>query len=97
MLELLKKNYPSAEIWCLTLPVSRCDSDKNFVFSFSIGGRHIERYNEVIREAAAEYGCRLIELYDPSSPHDTIDGFHPTADGMRAIADRVIMNIEDTV
>ena len=93
MLEKLKKNYPEAEIWCFTLPVSTCKKHEDFAFPYYYGGRHIEEYCRVIRECAEEYGCRLIDLYRANTPHDTIDGFHPNADGMKTIAEAVLSQL----
>ena len=90
MLEKLKKNYPQAEIWCFTLPISKCERKENFTFPYYYGGRHIEEYCRVIRECAYEYGCKVIDLYGANAPHDTIDGFHPNAKGMKTIADTVL-------
>ena len=91
MLLKLKKNYSSAEIWCFTFPVSRLGEDRDF--PYLRGGIHIERYCDAVRACASECGCRLIELYRPSEPHDTVDGFHPNADGMRELADAVLSQI----
>ncbi len=90
MLEKLKNNYPKTEIWCLTLPISRCSSQPDFQFSPCYAGRHIEEYCAAICENAKRYGCRIIDLYNSGQPHDTIDGFHPNADGMKTLADSVI-------
>lgn len=90
MLEKLQSNYPKAEIWCFTLPVSTRRNDADFVFPYRYGGIHIEEYCNIIRSCADEYGCRLIDLYLSGTPHDTIDGFHPNADGMKTLADSVI-------
>ena len=90
MLEKLKSNYPDSEIWCFTLPVSTCTRKTNFSFPYLKGGRHIAEYCGVIRFCAKKNKCRVIELYRPNAPCDTIDGFHPNSDGMKTIADSVI-------
>lgn len=94
MLQKLKKYYPMAEIWCLTLPESVCRKDPSFVFPCRICGKHIEEYSEVIRACAEREGCRVIGL-DRAKPHDTIDGFHPNAQGMKQIADHVIEKLSE--
>ena len=93
MLQKLKRNYPNAEIWCLTLPVSRCAEKGIEEFPYYYGGRHIAEYCEAIQEAAQEYGCRVIDLYAKKEPHDTIDGFHPNANGMMVLAEGVLTNL----
>ncbi|MBE6960666.1 MAG: hypothetical protein E7448_08115 [Ruminococcaceae bacterium] len=90
MLKKLRTNYPNAEIWCFTLSVSQCSAQSDFSFPYCYGGRHISEYCDAIRLCAAEYGCRVIDLYNGSDPYDTLDGFHPTAGGMKTIADAVI-------
>lgn len=93
MLEKLQKNYPQAELWCFTLPVSTCTHRQDFVFPYDCGGHHIEEYCEVIRACAKKCGCRVIDLYGSSVPYDTIDGFHPNAEGMKTLADAVIYQL----
>lgn len=93
MLEKLKGNYPNAEIWCLTLPISRCSAMQDFQFPYCYRGRHIGEYSKAIRACATEYGCRVIDL-DEKAPHDTLDGFHPNFDGMKALADAVLAELE---
>lgn len=90
MLEKLRKNYPAAELWCFTLPVSICKNRENFVFPYRRSGRHVEEYCEAVRFCAEKYGCRIIDLYRPTTPYDTIDGFHPNAEGMKTLAEAVI-------
>lgn len=90
MLEKLKSNYPKAEIWCFTLPVSKCSTKPNFEFPYYYAGHHISEYCEAIRSCSAEYSCRLIDLYSECELYDTLDGFHPNASGMETIANAVI-------
>ncbi len=94
MLEKLKGNYPEAELWCFTLPVSTCKRREDFSFPYRYGGEHIEAYCSVIRTCAYEYRCRIIDLYNSDTPYDTIDGFHPNADGMRTLADAVLGELQ---
>lgn len=93
MLFKLQKNYPRAELWCFTLPVSTCKNREDFVFPYRYGGRHIEEYCEVIRACAEECGCRVIDLYRSAAPYDTFDEFHPNAEGMKTLADAVIRQL----
>ena len=90
MLEKLHKNYPESEIWCLTLPVGKCDARSDFKYPLVIDGIHISEYCDAIRKSAKVSGCRLIDLYNLVEFCDTIDGFHPSVQGMKAIADAVI-------
>ena len=90
MLDQLKQNYPSAEIWCLTLPVSTCSVYHDFHFPYCYGGIHIEKYCEAIRICAKQAGARLIDLYNAAEPYDTIDGFHPNEKGMQTLAQNIL-------
>lgn len=95
MLEKLRANYPAAEIWCFTLPIGECLSKDGYIFPRRIGGRDICEYCDAIRTCAKEYGCRLIDLYSKDEPHDTIDGFHPNKNGMKTLADAVIVALSE--
>ena len=90
MLDRLKNNYPTAEIWCLTLPISKCVSRGNFAFPYYCSGRHILEYCEAICKIAKEKECRIIDLYSYGELHDTIDFFHPNRRGMKALANAVL-------
>ena len=94
MLTKLRKNYPDAELWCLTLPVAVCTNRENFVFPYYYGKRHIEEYCKVICASAERFGCRVIDLYHAQTHPDTLEGFHPNADGMKTLADAVIALLE---
>ena len=96
MLSKIKNNYPSAEIWCLTLPISSYSSSSGFEFPYFYGGRHIYEYCKEIASCASEFGCRTIDLYEfsKSEPYDTIDGFHPNAQGMQSIAKGVLEHLK---
>ena len=95
MLKKLRKNYPKAELWCFTLPVGKRKDGEEFPYCY--GGRHIEEYCNVIRDCAALFGCRLIDLYRFSAPYSSLDGFHPDADGMKTLAEAIILQIESEV
>lgn len=94
MLKRLKKNYPSAEIWCLTLPVSKCSMWSDFRFPYRYGGIHIDEYCEAIRICAKKARVHVIDLRTHAKPYDTADGFHPTVGGMKTLAQAVIEQVE---
>ena len=93
MLTHLRQNYPRAALWCFTLPVTRCTRRADFVFPYRYRGIHIEEYCRVIRDCAAACGARLIDLYPTDDPHDTVDGFHPTAEGMQTLARSILSRL----
>ena len=82
MLKNLKKNYPKAEIWCLTL-CQRLGND----------GSYMKSYCDIISECAKEFDCKLIDLFYQPERYTTIDGLHPNADGMKTIAKAVLAQI----
>lgn len=89
MLEKLKRNYPNAEIWHMTLVESCCSKKADFRFLRCYSCRDIEEYCTSIRECAQKYGCFVVDLYLDTEPYDTIDRFHPDASGMRTLANAV--------
>ena len=94
MLDKLRENYPEAEIWCLTLPFTKKESG-SFSFPYRYSGVHIEEYSEVIRSLASERGHLVAELFDEGDPIATLDGFHPTREGMERIAERVLNAVKE--
>jgi len=97
MLEKIKVNYPRAEIWCLTLPASCRRSHPEQEIPMIRAGWHFADYCKAIRECAAQTGCRIVDIFDLNDPYDTIDGYHPTADGMKTIADAVLRTLGKAV
>lgn len=94
MLAKIQKNYPQAEVWCLTLPRSHWSRNPYFEIPAYRSGGHISDYCRAIRVCAEKAGCKVVDIYRPSEPYDTIDGYHPTANGMQTIADAVLREIE---
>lgn len=92
-LRKIKSNYPKAEIWCMTLPISDFSRDETFVFEYYKGGRHIDEYCQAIRDCAMQYDCRIIDLNKRIEAYDTWDGAHPNSIGMKTIADAVLEEI----
>lgn len=85
LLQKLRDTYPSSRIICATL----FQNDM-----FVPDARHpIAAYNAVIREAAAQFGCGLAELTDEETMIETIDGIHPTYQGMQLLAERWIRSM----
>ena len=88
MLEKLKRNYPRAEIWCLTLPQGKGGEFQG------TAGRRITDYCEAIRDCGGQAGCKVVDIYHQEQPYDTIDGYHPTAEGMKTIASAVLEGLD---
>lgn len=94
MLAKIKRNYPYAEIWCLTLPRSQWSRSKEYAAPLYHAGIHIDEYCEAIRACGKAAGCTVVDIACPDDPYDTIDGYHPTAVGMQTIATAVLRGIE---
>ncbi|MCL2014036.1 MAG: GDSL-type esterase/lipase family protein [Oscillospiraceae bacterium] len=95
MILSIKENYPNAEVWCCTLNSIFISSNPSFSFPESPGGVHIEKYNEIIRSVSLKTNCGLIDLYKNNIPHDTVEGLHPTADGMSTMAMLMIRRLAE--
>ncbi len=94
MLGKLKKNYPKATIFCLTLSQTFCSRSPSYVFDRNYGGEYIGKYCDTIKKCADIYGARVIDLFYNEVKYDTLDGFHPNYSGMRTIAKAVLEEME---
>ena len=95
MLSRLKQNYPQAEIWCCTLPVSCMEANPSLVFPESYGGVNIREYNHQIVNCALAAGCCAADLSSQEIPFDSLDGSHPTRKGMDTLAMLVARQMAD--
>lgn len=95
MLEKLKKNYPGAEIWCLTLPRSHWSAQPQAQLPIYRAGGHLRDYCDAIRRCAEAAGCRCLDIFRPETPYDTIDGYHADRSGMQTIATLVLQALEE--
>jgi hypothetical protein len=78
MIKRLKELYPSAEIWCMTFVYKDVYKDG-------------DDYSQVVRDCAAEYGCKLIDLFC-YPPYELFDGkVHADKQGMNDIA-KIVLN-----
>ena len=94
MLSRLRCNYPGAEIWCCALCTARPPSDPSLVLPRVSSGHSLEEYSQIILDTAAKHRCRGIDLDAFRLPYNSMDGVHPTADGMRTLASLVIRGME---
>lgn len=78
LLRKLQRNYPDARIFCATL-FQRPDAVQYPL-------HHISDYNQVIRHMAAAHHCGLVELANLEEVPETIDGIHPTYQGMHTLS-----------
>lgn len=97
MLAAIHRFYPDAEIWCLTLPRSQWRKNPDFQPPTYFAGGHIRQYCDAIAQCARENNCILLDIFDPQNPYDTIDGFHPNAEGMHTISQAVLQQLRKAV
>lgn len=83
MLCRLKCLYPQAEIWCATLLRGK-DGETGFFNAESTISQEV--YSEIIREAARETEVHLADVARYGIEYETVDGVHPTKEGMQTIA-----------
>lgn len=95
MLKKVQANYPSAEIYCCTLlPVGDYGTDTPYVEFVTDEKLTSADYSGMIASIARNRGLSVIDLSDcgvtVENLHEmTIDGVHPTAAGMKCIAEAV--------
>lgn len=90
----LRLRYPEARIFCCTICETVSDCDPGFRFPSKLFGSSAEEFNQVTRQAAAETGCGVIELFDGKTRYESFDGIHPTRNGMRTIAEAAVRELE---
>jgi lysophospholipase L1-like esterase len=95
MLSKLRRNYPEAQIWCMTLPRSVWSRNPEAHLPLVHSGGHLRDYSQAIVECARKIGCRCLDIDLPGQPYDTIDGYHPNAAGMQTIADAVLLQLRE--
>ena len=97
ILDKIKRQYPQAQVYCCTLlPVGDWGTTEAQPFVPFVNGQNVtsEAYSERIRLIAGNRGLPIIDLEKCGITIDnmaemTADGVHPTAEGMRLIADAV--------
>ena len=85
-LQRIKKNYPKAEILCIT-PGRAYLAD----YGPSLPPADVRRRAmcAIIKALAEQYGCLFFDLSD-GEPYESYDGLHPNANGMETIARQVL-------
>ena len=93
MLEKIRANYPNSEIWCFTLPTG-FERGNGRKASPVCCGYHIDEYSRVIESCAESAGCRTVRLH-LFDAYESLDGWHPTANGMQTIARAVLECVKE--
>ena len=90
MLDLIKKHYPNAEVWCISPAVSSFRDDPSWKFPYCLGGRHLDEYVAGIKKVAEEKGCIFVDANKNETPVTALDGIHPDKPGMMTLADEIL-------
>lgn len=85
LLARLKELHPGAKVICSTPMRGRKVLEEVPLFSDKTD-LPLARWAEIIRAAAAEAGAVVADLWASGEVYDAVDGSHPTAGGMEAIA-----------
>lgn len=94
MLQQMKEQNPQANIWCGTLLPGRVQGNALPTFPRYFRGIAIDTYNGIIRKAATDAGCYVVDLASFGYDYDALDGTHPTALGMKQMAALYIKGME---
>lgn len=94
MLSRVRALAPQAGIWCLTLSPATSPSPAESCYKYSIRGIELVAYNRAIARAAASAGARVADIAAFGVAYDAVDACHPSALGMRQIADMAIAQME---
>lgn len=85
---------PDADIWCLTLCPATSPDATGRCYKYQIRGIELDAYNRAIADAACAAGAHVADVRSYGIAYDAVDGCHPSARGMRQIADMVIAQME---
>lgn len=94
MLTRVRALAPQADIWCLTLSPATSPSAAESCYKYSIRGIELAAYNRAIAHAAAPAGAHVADIAAFGVAYDAVDACHPSALGMRQIADMAIAQME---
>lgn len=87
MIHNLQKFYPNAQIWLGTLCRGEAPILNRPYFIEPECLENFAPYNEVIRQCAQETGVHVADLAAKGVTFETVNGVHPTRDGMVTFAD----------
>ena len=74
MLYRLRKNYPSAKIFCCTIPAG--NTRGNGYNEINANGVTLVEFNDAIREIATAFGCRIADLETCGMNYYTLSDFY---------------------
>lgn len=87
MLANIRAAAPEATVRCLTLLPGRVAGSAQPTFCPQLRGISLADYNDAIKRAAAANGCDVADVAAFGLDYEASDGTHPTARGMRQLAE----------
>lgn len=94
MLARLRKRCPDADIWCATLVPGRTVGHKRPHFVYDFRGVPFAAFNDAIRSAAKQANAHIADAFACGMDYESIEGTHPTAQGMRQLAGMFAWSME---
>lgn len=94
MLANVRAACPGADVRCCTVPDGRLAGCAAPTFASNLRGIPLASYNDAIRAVAPACGCAVLDLAGFGLDYESVDGTHPTARGMRQIAELVVSSWE---
>lgn len=94
MLANVRAACPDAEVRCCTVPAGRLEGSAVPTFASDLRGVPLASYNAAIRAVASARGCAVLDLAGSGLDYESVDGTHPTALGMRQIAEMAVSSWE---
>lgn len=96
LLDRIAEAYPHAQTTCCTLCPGRVAGSSRPTFAFNLRGVPFDAYNDAIRAQARAHGCRVADVRAQGFDYEAVDGTHPTARGMRQLAQLVLRSLGET-
>ncbi len=94
MLGHIRQAAPQALVYCITLLPGRTQGVDHAEFAYRLRGVHLDEYNDAIRAAATDAGCRVVDVRSFGRDYDSLEATHPTNLGMRQFASMVVRGMQ---
>ena len=94
MLESLRRSYPGARVWCLTLAPGRVAGAAYPTHAWNLRGVPMRAYCDAVVEQARAHGCTPVDVARLGYDYEALEGTHPTRLGMAQLADLAVAAME---
>lgn len=79
--------FDNVDIWCGTLCKSYIPDDEDWVFpNYNSSLIPLDEYNKAILDIVPHFGANVADIAAFNIPFETLDGAHPSAQGMRTLS-----------